>query len=181
MGHRRGASTRIAQALLALLNNGSAPYWAETGDSGWGSTVTFSRGALPELNKQDLATAKGVIIPAAIEGSEYDRGANEYFDITISVGISKNVGVQAQGREGEIDDLVSLVEQVQDFISWDSQQILTLPAVVDGSMVEIQPAHTARLILPFSNNPIFDSQLLRAEGVFLSVTNFTYHFETIRG
>jgi hypothetical protein len=136
---------------------------------------------MPELDKRELTTAKGVIIPAAIEGTESDRGATEYFDITIAVGISKNVGTQAQGREGEIDDLVSLVEQVQDFISWDSQQVLTLPAVVDGALAEIQPAHTARLLLPFSNSPIFDPQLLRSEGVFLSVTNFIYHFETIRG
>lgn len=180
MGYRRGTSTRIASALLSLLNNGLAPYWSQSGETSWGSTITFSRGALPELSKTDLQTAKGVIIPAAIEGTEADRGANEYFDYTVSIGISKNVGVQASGREAEIDDLVSLVEQVQDFVSWDSQQVLTLPAVLNGSGVEIQPECTARLILPFSNSPIFDGNLLRNEGVFLSVTNFIYHFEKQR-
>jgi hypothetical protein len=72
------------------------------------------------------------------------------------------------------------MEQIQDFVCWENQQTLTLPAVLDDNSVEISPSHTARLILPFENNPMYDPQLLRTDGVFLSVTNFVYHFEKQR-
>lgn len=181
MGYRRGTSTRIAAALLAMLQDNSALYWTESGETDWCMPITFSRGNLPDFNKNSqLATAKGVIIPSSIEGVEHDRGFTEYLDYTISIGVVRNVGTDAAGRESVLDDLISLVEQIQDFVTWNSQQILALPAVLDNLSAEIQPAHTARLLLPFTASPLFDPVLLRNEGIFLSITNFLYHFEKQR-
>ena len=179
MGYRRATGTRIAQALLTLLNNASAPYRTESGETDWVQPVTFQRSSAPEMQKENIRTAVGFVMLAGLEGSEYDR-AFEYLRYTVSIGIARSVGINAASRESDIDDCVSLAEQVQDFLCWDTQQTLVLPAVVDGDSTEIQPQHTARLVLPFENNPMYDPQMLRTDGVFLSVTNFVYHFEKQR-
>jgi hypothetical protein len=179
MGKRKAVGTRIADALLTLLQNGSAPYWSQSGETSWVLPVTFTRTCVPEMQKEKIQTPKGFVVVGSVEGTEYDR-AFEYFDFTIGVGIAKSIGVNSSGRESDVDDCVSLMEQIQDFVCWENQQTLTLPAVLDDNSVEISPSHTARLILPFENNPMYDPQLLRTDGVFLSVTNFVYHFEKQR-
>lgn len=179
MAYRKAVGTRIADAVYTLLGNGSAPYWTQSGETDWVLPVTFVRSSAPEMQKENLLTANCYVVFGAVEHSEHDR-AWEYLRYTISVGVAKSVGVNAAGREDDVEDCLSLVEQIQDFLCWDTQQTLTLPAVVDGDSNEIQPAHTARLILPFENNPAYDPQVLRTEGVFLGVTNFVYHFEKLR-
>jgi hypothetical protein len=179
MAYRKSVGVRIADAVLTLLENGSAPYWSESDETDWVIPVAFERSAVPEMQKENLQTAKCFVVFGAVEHNEHDR-AWEYLKYTISVGVAKSVGINASSREVDVEDCLSLVEQIQDFLSWDSQQTLTLPAVVDGNSVEIQPAHTARLILPWENNPAYDPQVLRTEGVFMGVTNFVYHFEKLR-
>jgi len=179
MGYRKATGTRIAEAVLTLLQNGSAPYWSQSGETQWNSPVTFQRSSVPEAQKEKIQVAKGFVMLGGVEGNIHDR-AWEYLRYTIAVGVMRSIGVNAATREADIDDCVSLSEQIQDFLCWDSQQSLDLPAVLDGSSNEIQPAHSARLILPFENNPIYDPQLLRADGIFMSVTNFVYHFEKLR-
>lgn len=179
MGYRKSVGTRIADALVTLLNNESAPYWSQSGETDWVIPVSFQRVSVPDMKKENLLQAKCFVVLGALEGAEHDR-AWQYLDYTLSVGVAKSVGVNAPGRESDFDDCVSLMEQIQDFICWDTQQSLTLPAIENGNSVEIQPAHSARLILPFENNPMFDAQILRTEGVFLAVTNFVYHFEKLR-
>ena len=134
---------------------------------------------MPEAQKEKIQTAKCFVMLGGVEGHVYDR-AWEYLRYTVAIGVMRSVGVNAAARESDIDDCVSLVEQIQDFLCWDSQQTLELPAVLDGNLNEIQPSHTARLILPFENNPVYDPQLLRTDGIFMSVTNFVYHFEKMR-
>lgn len=179
MGYRRAAGTRIAEAVLTSLENVSAPYWTESGETQWVIPVTFQRASVPEAQKEKIQVAKCFVTLGGVEGNVHDR-AWEYLRYTVAVGVMRSVGVNAATRESDIDDCVSLTEQIQDFLCWDSQQTLELPAVLDGSSTEIQPAHSARLILPFENNPIYDPQMLRTDGIFMSVTNFVYHFEKLR-
>lgn len=179
MAYRKAVGTRIADAVLDLLENGTAPYWSESGESDWTIPVAFIRSSIPEMQKENLLTAKCYIVFGAVEHNEYDR-AWEYLRYTVSVGVAKSVGVNAAGREDDVNDCLALMEQIQDFLCWDSQQTLTLPAVLDGDSNEVQPEHSARLVLPFENNPAYDTQVLRTEGVFLGVTNFVYHFEKMR-
>ena len=179
MAYRKAAGTRIADALLDLLQDETAPYWTESGETDWVLPITFQRSSVPEMQKEKLQTAKCFLVLGSLEGNEHDR-AWEYLRYTIAVGVARSVGINAANRESDIDDCLSLVEQIQDFVCWDNQQTLILPAVLDGNSAELQPAHTARLIMPFENNPIYDSQILRTDGVFMSVTNFVYHFEKLR-
>lgn len=179
MAYRKATGTRIADAVHDLLQDGSALYWSQSGETDWTIPVSFVRSSVPEMQKENLLTAKCYVVFGAVEHGENDR-AWEYLNYTVSVGVAKSVGVNAAGREDDVSDCLALVEQIQDFLCWDTQQTLTLPAVVDGDSNEIQPAHTARLILPFENNPAYDTQILRTEGVFLGITNFVYHFEKLR-
>lgn len=179
MAYRKATGTRIADALLTLLQNGSAPFWTQSGETDWCMPVTFQRSSVPEMQKEKLQIAKGFVVLGSVEGNEHDR-AWEYLRYSVTIGLGKSIAINAASRESDVNDCLSLVEQIQDFVSWDSQQTLVLPAVLDGDGAEIQPAHTARLILPFENSPIYDSQLLRTDGVFLSVTSFVYHFEKLR-
>ena len=179
MGYRKATGTRIADAVLTSLQNVSAPYWSQSGETQWCVPVTFQRSSVPEAQKEKIQVAKCFIMLGGVEGNVHDR-AWEYLRYTVAIGVMRSIGVNAATREADIDDCVSLAEQIQDFLCWDSQQSLDLPAVLDGNSNEIQPAHSARLILPFENNPIYDPQLLRTDGIFMSVTNFVYHFEKLR-
>jgi len=179
MGYRRAAGTRIASAVVDLLQDGSAPYWSESGETSWVVPVTFQRSSVPEAQKEKIQVAKCFVMLGGLEGKVHDR-AWEYLNYTVAIGVMRSIGINAASRETDVDDCVALVEQIQDFLCWDTQQTLELPAVLDGNSNEIQPAHSARLILPFENNPIYDPQMLRTDGIFMSVTNFVYHFEKLR-
>lgn len=179
MGYRKATGTRIADAMLTLLQNNAASYWTESGEDDWCMPVTFHRSSVPEMQKEKLQIAKGFVVFGGVDGNVHDR-AWEYLKYTITVGVGKSIAINAASREQEVNDCLSLVEQIQDFICWDSQQTLILPAVLDQNSTEIQPSHTARLFLPFENNPVYDAQILRTDGVFLSITSFVYHFEKLR-
>jgi hypothetical protein len=179
MVYHKSVGTRIVNAMLTLLENEVAPYWSESGQTDWFMPISFQKTSVPEMQKEKLQTAKCFLMLGGLEGKEHDR-AWDYLRYTVAVGVAKSVATGSASRESDFDDCVALTEQIQDFISWDSQQTLTLPAVFDGGSVEIQPENSARLILHFENNPIYDPQILRTEGVYLSVTNFVYHFEKLR-
>lgn len=162
MSTHRAIETRIAIAVLTLLESGSFELDA-----------TFSRGSLPVLKKELLSSAQVVVVPSRKEGGAIDRSRDQ-LRIDIGIAVTKSVGVGATDRETEVEELLGLAEEIQDWISLRANQVLTLPAV--GA----QPAHNARLVPPFTNDPIFDPKLLREEGIFLSVSVFTYHYEALR-
>lgn len=168
MAYRRAVETRIALAVLGLLESGTFELAA-----------TFSRGSLPVFKKELLSETQVVVVPSRKEGGAIDR-QREQLRIDIGIAVTKSVGIGATGRELEVEELLGLVEQIQDWISLRENQILTLSAIEDDTEAEIQPAHNARLVPPFINDPIFDPKVLREEGIFLSVSTFTYHFEALR-
>lgn len=168
MAYRRAVETRIALAVLTLLESGSFELGA-----------TFSRGSLPVFKKELLAETQVVVVPARKEGGAIDRQRDE-LRVDIGIAVTKSVGIGTTGRETEVEELLGLVEEIQDWISLRANQILTLPAIENGVPAVIQPAHNARLVPPFVNDPIFDAKVLREEGIFLSVSVFTYHFEALR-
>ena len=178
---RQASSVRIAEALKDLLEDAAAPFWTESGETEWvyEGLLTFQRGTLPDFKKGSLNAPVVVVLPQGVSGRSSDR-YQEQLGYQIGVALLRNVGEDVEGRQDVLDKLTAQVEQLQDFICWNTQQRLTLPAVMDG-LTEIQPAHYARLILPFENEPIFDANMLREESVFLSVTNFTYFFSRQRG
>lgn len=177
--HRAATSVRIADAVLAALDDVGAPYWSESGETDWVVPITTSRGTLPDFYKSELMATRVVVVPQGVEGVSHDRRAEQQM-YRIGVAVLKSVGADAVGRQAELDQLAALVEQIQDFLTWDSQQILVMPAVMNG-VVELQPEETTRIVLPYTLDPIFDPTTLRNEGVFMSVTNFNYYFGKVRG
>ena len=168
MAYRRAVETRIATAVLELLADGTFEL-----------DFDLSRGSLPIFKKELLSAAQVVVVPARKEGGAIDRQRDQ-LRIDIGIAVTKSVGVGSTQRETEVEELLGLVEQIQDWISLRDNQVLTLPAISNGVPAEIQPAHNARLVPPFVCDPVFDAKTLREEGIFLSVSVFTYHFEALR-
>jgi len=168
MAYRRSLETRIATAVVELLADGTFELDFE-----------LSRGSLPVFKKELLAETQVVVVPVRKEGGAIDRQRDQ-LRVDIGIAVAKSVGIGSTQRETEVEELLGLVEQLQDWISLRDNQVLTLPAISNGVPAEIQPAHNARFVPPFVCDPVFDSKALREEGLFLSVSVFTYHFEALR-
>ena len=168
MAYRRAVETRIATAVVQLLAGGTFELDFE-----------LSRGSLPVFKKELLSDAQVVVVPVRKEGGSIDRQRDQR-RLDIGIAVAKSVGIGSTQRETEVEELLGLVEQLQDWISLRDNQVLTLPAISNGVPVQIQPAHNARLVPPFVCDPVFDGRALREEGLFLSVSVFTYHFEALR-
>lgn len=167
--YRRATEVRISTALMALIQAGTFEI-----------PFDLSRGPLPEFKKELLTTTKVVIVPQKKEADSVDR-VRDRIDFDIGVAVLKSVGLTSNySRDQETEDLQALAEQLQELVLKRQNQILTLPAVLDGSAVEIQPEHNARLNLPFVQEPILDAKTLRDPGIFVSLSFFNYHFEAVR-
>lgn len=158
----------IANALVEIVNDMASPAYP----------FTARRARLPKVKKESLGFDAADVTIAALTkaGDEQDRGA-ELLLYGVSVGVTANLPSNGtlEPAESETADLVEdLIEQIQNFISDESNRVLTLNAS-DGDF-----DFEAELELPFVNDPIYNFQLMREVGIYQSITIFNYLVEKKR-
>lgn len=123
--------------------------------------VDIERQLVPQEYKSRLSQRKIVVAWNGKESNELDR-SNESLLYKVALGIYYPVtGVQDSAKQ---DLVINFMEEVQDFLAAKANREITLTS---GS---------ARLILPFSTDQIYDPAEVKQTGNFFSVMNYNYRY-----
>lgn len=122
----------------------------------WSIPISPERAYAPKWKPSELASVQVVIAPTTRDRAYQARGADR-LTYSIDVGVFKHIQGDQDARDAEVDALIALVDEIEDF--W-MRRFLT----VESKRVTTVNAST---------DPVYDAELLRDAGVFGSVLTIT--------